>query len=320
MLNQSAIEITILLATYNGAKYVGEQIDSILQQTHTNWRLLIRDDKSTDATPQIIADYQSRYPHKIVVVEDSLSNLGGTLNFGVLLQKAKNAEYIMLCDQDDFWLPDKIEVTLAEMLRLERQYGREFPLLVHTNFHYVNSNLKVIKSREDFQATKIVDLNLCHLLAQNPVYGCTMMINNKLVLTIDGIPAIAENHDYWVAMVASAFGKISYLHKKTILYRQHGANLSGSYSDNSIVNRFRRNIVQGKSLQDARYKVKMAEIFKKKYLSLLSNNQIMVIDDFMDFSKNKHLSSVFKNLANGVRRQTRMQTLLFYVSAYLTNQ
>ncbi|WP_324672906.1 glycosyltransferase family 2 protein [Hymenobacter sp. GOD-10R] len=319
MLGQGAIKVTILLATYNGAKYVEEQLDSILQQTHTNWELIIRDDKSSDITPRIVASYQARYPGKILIVNDDLGNLGSTLNFNALLQIASkgNAKYVMLCDQDDFWLPDKVAYTLASMRTLEDCYGENFPLLIHTNFHYASTDLKIIKATKNFQASKITDLNLCHLLAQNPVYGCTTVLNRKLVEVIGDIPSVAENHDYWIAMVASAFGKIHYLDKKTILYRQHGKNISGNYNDNSLINRFKRIIIQRKPIKDAEKKVLMAEVFRSKYQSSLTVEQTLMIDDFIDFSKNKHISLVFKNLEHGVRRQTLMQTILFYISAYL---
>ena len=322
MTENAAIKVTILLATYNGAKYVGEQLDSLLNQTYTNWELLIRDDKSSDATPAIIASYQAKYPEKISVVNDSLENVGSTLNFSVLLQAARRvgARYIMLCDQDDFWLPDKIACTLTKMESLEDGYGKDFPVLVHTNFHYANANLEIIKASQDFQANKISDLNFCHLLAQNPVYGCTTMINKRLADLIGSIPPGAENHDYWIAMVASAFGKIFYLDKKTILYRQHGNNISGSYDDNSFYKRFKRIIIQRKSLKDAEYKIVMADLFKSKYGGLLRADQMTLLDDFIDFSKNKRLSSIVKNMENGVRRQTRMQTLLFYVSVYFAGK
>jgi len=322
MLDPDAIKVTILLATYNGAKFVGEQLDSILKQEHTNWELLIRDDKSSDATLRILESYQAQHPDKITIVDDDLGNLGSTLNFNALLQVAsrRKVKYVMLCDQDDYWLPDKVSYTLAEMLRLEEHYGENYPLLVHTNFHYVNAQLEVIEASRTFQATKIRDLNLCHLLAQNPVYGCTTVLNRKLIDTIGTIPAGAENHDYWIAMVASAFGRIHYVDKKTILYRQHGSNISGRYDDNTFLNRFRRIILQQKSIRDAAYKIMMAELFEEKYATLLTAKQKLIIDDFIDFAKNKRLSSLLKSVGHGVRRQTFMQTLLFYFSAYFTSR
>src|SRR5205085_8699781 len=103
--------ITILLATYNGEKYIDEQLQSLLNQTYTNWHLIIRDDNSTDGTPAILASYQQQYPEKITIMPNKGANLGSVLNFNALLTFAHNAHYIMFCDQDDQWLPDKIEVT-----------------------------------------------------------------------------------------------------------------------------------------------------------------------------------------------------------------
>ena len=310
-------KVTVLLATYNGAKFVTEQIDSILKQTHKNWQLLIRDDHSSDATGQILAKYQARYPQRIIVFNNYGITLGSALNFNDLLQKAKSEGYIMFCDQDDFWIPDKIESTLREMLKLESKYGESRPLLVHTGFRYVDASLRVISSKKDFQALKLPNIGLSHLLAQNPVYGCTAMINKSLANTVDTVPAVAESHDYWIAMVASAFGEISYMSKKTVLYRQHGSNISGSFKDSTFINRFKRIIIERKTLQDLGKKIAMAKEFSYRYANRLNKEQTELIDNFVDLSKHKSFLLFYRNVRNGVRKQTLAQTSLLYISMLL---
>ena len=317
MRNEDTSSVTILLATYNGAYYIEEQLKSIINQTYTNWFLVIRDDNSSDATLQIIADYQSRYPDKISILKDNFKNLGVTLNFNELLQKAKHAHYIMLCDQDDFWLPDKIACTLREMLRQEEQYGQSLPLLVYTNFNYVDASLRIIESKRSFTATKVKRLQICHLLAQNPIYGCTMMLNRRLADVVGTIPTIAENHDYWIALVASALGRIAYLDKRTILYRQHGSNLSGSFNDNSFRGRFERIIIKRSNVKGVKQKILMAKSLLDIYQTELGSEQIKIVNDMINFFKYKSLPWLLKNVRNGVRRQTLIQTILFYASAYL---
>ncbi|GGF17737.1 glycosyltransferase family 2 protein [Hymenobacter cavernae] len=317
MKNEDAVSVTVLLATYNGAHYIEEQLESVINQTYSNWYLIIRDDNSSDSTPDIIAGYQRRYPEKISVVEDKLNNIGAALNFNELLQKAKHARYIMLCDQDDFWLPDKIACTLTKMLQQEQQYGRNLPLLVYTNFNYVDASLRIIESRRDFKAAKINELRLCHLLAQNPIYGCTMMLNRRLADVVGTIPTIAENHDYWIALVASALGRIAYLDRKTIFYRQHGNNLSGSFDDDSFWGRFERIAIKKSNLKDVKNKLLMAEALVNAYRVELGTKQLKVVKDFINLFKYKRFSFLLNNIKNGVRRQTLTQTILFYVSAYL---
>src|SRR5689334_536818 len=114
--------VIILLATFNGEQYIAEQIQSLLDQTYTNWRLIIRDDNSKDNTSAILTRYQQQYPDKITVMPNGGTNLGSVLNFNALLTFAQDAEYIMFCDQDDKWLPHKIEDTFNAMLQLEVEH------------------------------------------------------------------------------------------------------------------------------------------------------------------------------------------------------
>ena len=310
-------QISILLACYNGEKFMSDQLESLFAQTYTNWRVFIRDDGSTDQTVSIINKYAEQ-DKRITIVETNSRNLGSCQNFATLFNLVRNNfEYIMFCDQDDYWLPFKIEDTLRHMQHFEAQHEKELPLLVYTNFKYTYSNLKEIKSKKNFQATKASKVNFAHLLAQNPVYGCTMMLNRQLAAMVDAIPPQAENHDYWVALVASALGKIAYLKKQTILYRQHSNNISTSYDSDSLIKRFKRIFLQRKNLKDARLKIQMAITFKKIYFTLLPDRGKKILDEYLDFGTRKKLLLLFKNLQNGVRRQTISQTFLFYLSILL---
>src|SRR5438045_1441320 len=138
--------ITILLATYNGEKYIQEQLESLLKQTYTNWRLLIRDDNSTDNTPAVLQHYQQLYPDKITIVPNNGVNLGSVTNFNKLLTLAQDAAYIMFCDQDYQWLPNKIADNYAKMCELELQFGKDYSIMVFTDFLYVDENMKIIES------------------------------------------------------------------------------------------------------------------------------------------------------------------------------
>lgn len=226
--------IDILMATYNGEKYVAEQIDSILNQTNSDWVLIIQDDCSTDSTAEIALEYARRFPEKIKLIERETPSGSAKNNFFSMLSLSK-AEYCMTCDQDDVWLPEKIEVTLKAMRQMEEIHGVEAPLLVHTDLKVVDVQLKVLSGL----LCKSQDLSpdrdgFNQILVQNIVSGCTMMVNKALLAYIKEIPKYAIMHDWWLALVASAFGHISFIDAPTILYRQHGANQVGAKDAHSF--------------------------------------------------------------------------------------
>ena len=129
--------VDILLATYNGARFLREQLDSIVGQTYAHWRLLVRDDGSSDGTAAILEEYQRRIGERMQIVRDELGRLGPALNFGRLL-RLSDAAYATFCDQDDVWMPDRIEQLLAEMRRMERETGAARPILVHSDLQVID--------------------------------------------------------------------------------------------------------------------------------------------------------------------------------------
>ena len=135
--------VDILMATYNGELYLEEQIKSIIKQSYKNWILYIRDDGSKDNTLKIINRYTYKYPDKIKLIADDRGNLGSNMNFKELMQYSKN-EYCMFCDQDDVWLEDKIKLSLDKIKKLENKYGKNTPILVHTDLKVVNEKLDEI--------------------------------------------------------------------------------------------------------------------------------------------------------------------------------
>ena len=219
--------ISILLATYNGEKFLQEQLNSILNQSYSNWHLYIHDDNSTDNTVKIIKEYVSKYPDHITFFDDDISFKSASLNFSYLMQKV-SSDYLMFCDQDDVWKRDKIEVTLEKMKEAEKRYPQK-PILVHTDLEVVDENLNTIdKSMMHYQGLNPYKKDFYHFVVQNKITGCTVMINSALAKLAQPIDSEAIMHDWWIALVASAFGKIAYVPKSTILYRQHTANDTGA--------------------------------------------------------------------------------------------
>lgn len=227
--DRTEARIDILLATYNGAAFLEEQIGSILQQSHRNWRLLVRDDGSTDRTPEIIRQAADDHPEKIVLISDDAGNLGCNGNFNRLMELS-TADYVAFCDQDDVWLEEKLSLSMRRMRALEGDHGAEVPLLVHTDLCTVDESLRVIgPSFWRYQGLRPANANqFGRLLIYNVVTGCSMLINRALKDRALPVPAEAKVHDWWIALVAAAFGVAGDVATPTALYRQHDRNTTGA--------------------------------------------------------------------------------------------
>lgn len=225
--------VDILMATYNGEMYISQQIESIVNQTYKEWILYIRDDGSNDKTISILEKYKNMYPEKIFIIRDNKRGLGAKMNFAELMKYSTN-DYCMFADQDDIWLEDKIEKSMNEMNKMEEKFGKNRPLLVHTNLKVVDKELNVIdNSFWRYQNLNPDNKKLNYLLVQNNITGCTMLMNKELIKFSIDIPVKCIMHDWWIGLVAAAKGEISYIEYPTILYRQHGNNEVGAHKYNS---------------------------------------------------------------------------------------
>jgi glycosyltransferase involved in cell wall biosynthesis len=221
-------EVEVLLATYNGERFLRAQVDSILSQDYENLRVLARDDGSSDGTTAILKEYERRFPDRFHTVPPGAPTGNAKDNF-LLLMKAANAEYVCFSDQDDLWLPDKVSRTMQAMGTLESRHGTDTPLLVFTDLRVVDDGLKPL--HESFWRQTGTDPELIHRLAavlvHNPVTGCTMLINRPLLDMAVKMPGEAAMHDSWIALLASGFGASEAVQAKTVLYRQHDRNVIG---------------------------------------------------------------------------------------------
>lgn len=227
--------VLILMATYNGGEFIETQLESLVAQSFSDWCLWIRDDGSSDDTVAKIRRYAG-LDERVRLWQPDGTRLGAAKGFSVLLERfSTDGEYLMFCDQDDFWEADKIEITLAKMHEMEAHSGRETPLLVHTDLSVADHELNVsATSFWRYQGLNPDAKGLHRLLVQNNVTGCTMMVNRALAVLACSVPAQAIMHDWWLATVAAAFGKIEHLPRPTMLYRQHGANDTGAKNYNIV--------------------------------------------------------------------------------------
>lgn len=219
--------VKIVMATYNGERYVREQMDSLLGQTYPYIEVEVCDDGSTDDTLGIIREYQEKDDRVTLHVNDS--NQGYVKNFLEGMKRSREP-YIMLCDQDDIWNPDKVELTLRAMRKAEEVSDGK-PILVYTDASIFNSNTKEVEGRfhqNSHLNTKKVDT--AHLLMENKVIGCTAMLNQAVLPYLSELPDEIRVHDWWLALICGHFGRIVYVPEPTLLYRQHSDNMIGGTS------------------------------------------------------------------------------------------
>lgn len=273
------------MATHDGEAYLPSQIDSIMSQTYSDWTLTISDDLSGDQTLDIIKQYAS-VDSRIGYLDVTHEPLGAKANFARLMRHRSDAKYVMLCDQDDVWDPNKIELTMDEMRKLEKQYGSDIPLLVFTDMRVVDSNQRQIApSFEAYSGLDPSRVKFNQLLAQSVAAGCTMMINNCLLSLFNETEnfKMAIMHDWWLSLIASAFGFIGHVGDATSSYRQHDSNAVGASryslrravsSIGSMTNRINRTIIQAQLFESV-YGPKLDPIRRqllKEYVSIAYTN------------------------------------------------
>ncbi len=305
-------KITILMATLNGERYLREQLDSLLAQTCKDWELYIRDDGSTDNTIDIIRSVlqQDRRLHLV----SSAGSVGGACrNYAVLLEQAAGP-YVMFCDQDDVWLSDKIEVTLSTMKDCERQFGADTPILVHTDCRVVDSACREISpSFMAYQHMEHVEDNpLRILLSQNFITGCTVMANHALLSISRPVPDNALMHDWWLGLMAAATGKIAFVPRGTLLYRQHTDNAVGA-SRLLSGHHFRR-LFKFADLNAAMSGLMLQNCALLKHLKGLTGGPHTpeVLDDLVAAARKGRRSALASVLKNRIAKQGLLRNLLFF--------
>ena len=276
--------VAIVMAAYNGEKFISEQIDSILASSYQDFELYIYDDGSKDQTVSIIKEYEAQYPSKIHVYQND-TNLGLTANFLHALCRT-TTDYIMFCDQDDYWKSNKIAVSLKRIRNMEAQSGKEIPMAVFTDAAVTNADLKVLK--ESFFASTHLNpgkTDLPHILMENKLIGCTTMVNGALrkVVQHHAFPTKAKYHDWWIALTAASMGRICFINERTLLYRQHSGNVVGGSSFLSYVGN--RIAALGRQRDELRMLFRQAEEFLSLYQELLAEDTQNIIRFFAELEQ-----------------------------------
>lgn len=319
-------KVEILLATYNGERYLAEQLDSIRRQTYKNWIVTISDDCSTDETLDVIRHYE-QIDSRIHLGSAGEKQGGARENFFHLME-ISTEDYVMFSDQDDVWLPTKIERSMDRLVSTEAVGKHKVPVLVSTDLEVVDERLNTIApsflNNEHFSHSHGT---LAHCLVENNVCGCTIAANRKLIdlalRVADYRDSSIVMHDWWLLLVAKAFGTSSLVDTPLSKYRQHEANQIGTKSFSLA--RLVKNYNLETSCAYWNKTFNQVRAFKKTYHELLDGSASEdVINRYLSLPSMREcerLNCARRNgyLPTGASRQVGQAISFLFGSKYLTN-
>jgi len=263
-------KVQVLLSTYNGAPYIAEQLNSILEQTYTNIHILIRDDGSTDDTLQILEHYARKHPKQINY--QKRENIGVIRSFWSLIEEADTAaQYFCFCDQDDIWMPhkiaDQVNVITTRLLDSPDQ-----PSMVCTSTQITDEHLKpTIVWPQNLKK----EPSFFNALFQNIAVGTTIMLNHaafKLFYNKDIEMNRIQMHDWWIYLTVSCLGKVYFDPKPSVYYRQHGGNVVGGES--TQLQKIKKKWNSFRKHKDKKLLVQQAKEFKRVYGDQITDPQM----------------------------------------------
>ncbi|HEO0821789.1 TPA: glycosyltransferase family 2 protein [Streptococcus agalactiae] len=275
------MKVNILMATYNGEKFLAQQIESIQKQTFKEWNLLIRDDGSSDKTCDIIRNFTAKDSRIRFINENEHHNLGVIKSFFTLVNY-EVADFYFFSDQDDVWLPEKLSVSLEAA----KHKASDVPLLVYTDLKVVNQELNILQDSMIRAQSHHANTTLLPELTENTVTGGTMMINHALAEKWF-TPNDILMHDWFLALLAASLGEIFYLDLPTQLYRQHDNNVLGA---RTMDKRFKILREGPKSIFTRYWKLihdsqKQASLIVDKYGDIMTANDLELIKCFIKIDK-----------------------------------
>ena len=274
--------IAILMATYNGGSFLSEQIDSLLGQSYKDWHLYVHDDGSTDDTVTIVRRYMQEHPDKMTLL-DYPSQGGACKNFLSMLGKV-DAPYYMFCDQDDVWLPNKIELSIEMMKQLEAEHPDK-PIVVHTDLKIVDEHLHgIFDSMYEYTGKYPQYIRTFNDTGGHTsiATGCTMLFNRLAEKGCSPMTEKAIMHDCWLCLCTLKQKGVVYgIQDKTVLYRQHGDNCMGAgktkAADVNILFRirhFKKVYEQNRKYYAMLHAIGYGSIFKYLYYKIMYKRRI----------------------------------------------
>ena len=309
------MKTAVLLATFNGSAFLPALLGSLCSQTDPDFTVLMQDDGSEDGTQQLL-DKISAQDSRFVFGNEQGKHLGAAGNFLSLIRQT-DADCCLLCDQDDIWEPEKIAVLKQVLLDLEQQYGSDMPLLVHSDCCLISRNgEKIADSFFHHQGWDPAAVSLPRLLVQNNVTGCTLIMNRPLRKLVSAYARARDlfMHDWFIALTAAAFGRISFVSRPLTRYRQHGNNAVGANPQGLFV----RGLFVLRNRKEAKHRILLTythtEMFRTVYQNDLPGPARSIVDAYLS---TQHMRKIPRILA--VRRMgcvmqnpvTRLGQVLF---------
>lgn len=328
--------ITVLAAACNGRKYIEEQMDSILAQSREGILLVVSDDCSTDGTAEFLDQYAQKHGSHVLVLHRRRSSGGAAAHFlgmlklmadlsaglaqeawadsyellpetGERLFNAAKADYFMLSDQDDVWLPEKVKLLLARMKELEGSGGA---VLVHSDLKVVDENLlELSPSFFRYQNISPERVSLPRLLVQNNVTGGAVMLNRDMLPYLERQPEVCLMHDAWLALIACCFGKIGWVDRPLYLYRQHRDNTLGAKKGGSLKSALKRLQDGGDARRSYRLMFGQARSLLSLFGNELSQEQRDTLEAFIALPGKSRLGKIVLILRCGFTKNTALRTL-----------
>ena len=303
--------LDICLATYNGAPWIGDFLLSLERQTYDRWRLIVSDDGSEDGTLDIIRVFFSSKPNKLLEVRRKCVGEGIIRNFQESL-KYSQADYVLLADQDDVWLPEKLATLLKEIQKLED--ANKLPAILFSDMLVVDENLDILNNSwwNHCKASSKWALLFKNVLSQNTVPGCSVIMNRRLLDVALPIPAYAQMHDWWLLLVSVILGKVGSCPEKTMLYRRHSR--AATYSETGgIVAALGRFIAGGSALrEDYKKTISQGIALEETYASRMCKHDLELLQEYIESAEKNWLIRRWLLLKNRIRRTTIKATIRFY--------
>jgi len=300
--------ISILLCTYNGAKFLVEQLKSLEAQTHKNWVLIASDDGSSDQTLEILRQYEAKWPSGKLIIRNGPQKDFCHNFLSLACDPGVKADYYAFCDQDDVWLPTKLEVALQNATN--RQVANE-PYLYCGRTQYVNENLKPCGMSPLF----VFPPSFRNALVQSIAGGNTMVFNQAAKNLIEKVGVVnVPSHDWWLYLLISGVeGVVIYDKIPQVLYRQHEFALIGG--NNSFPAKMERvwMLLQGRF---RRWNSQNIEALSKISYILVKNHQEIL--RMFELMRGASLKDRFRLMeVCGLYRQTRRGTLSLFLAALI---
>jgi glycosyltransferase involved in cell wall biosynthesis len=301
-------EVVVLLATFNGAEFLGAQLDSVSSQTYPHWRVVAADDGSTDASVEILETFRRDHPGRLEILDGPAVGSAKD-NFFRLLRSAPSAPYYAFCDQDDFWHEEKLEVLVAECRRLEESSSPGTPCLVYSDLTVVDTSLRVVA--DSFWQQIAADprrSTLGSLLMENHIPGCAMLFNAGLRRVFDEYRGPLDDiimHDWWVALLAQTFGQVGYVPTPLVQYRQHGGNSMGTVNRRGI----RFAIQKLGSDLGVRQSLRQGALFCRVYGDDAEGESADTLRAFQSLSGKRKLARIGLSVRHGLLKQTSLRRI-----------